>query len=933
MTPFPFCRAENECWRGFSTTAPIHPCLAGLGGCHAPEPNAETPFLTKQNGISSRQFVYVVIALLALAGFCALLGLELNHSYDTEMAFARRNVENLADSLEGRTRGAVEKIDLVLLEVQYSMQQRLAKGPVSPQAVNAELARLLSRIPESQSLRVADATGTFRYDASGKISSQSIGDRAYFQRNKNDPKAGLVFSEPIFARITQNWVITLSRSLRDKDGRFLGLVQAAVNADSLQQHFQTLNVGEGGVVALYDAELRLIARTPPLPNRLGKSILNTEISDNIRSREKGAFEALSHQDGIRRVFGFRRLENLPFVVFVGLSRDEVLSEWYRKLTYYGATAVVLALALLGLILVWQRSYVRAVSMAHTMTNAYDESSSRIRALLDSIPDLAWIKDNTFRFHAVNEAYARMCGKPAEEIIGKTVFQVWPEALARTFQNHDEAVLASGKPGHFEVLVTNGEGQPRTLDYIRVPVHNEEGEVVGMAGIARDITERKEAEARIRHLAEHDALTDLPNRSLLSSRMADAINRSVGSQAPMALLLLDLDHFKNINDSLGHEVGDKLLQLAAERLRHTLDAADTLSRSGGDEFAILLTECSGAPMIGRIAQRLLETMAQPFNVDGHELVLSASVGISMYPHDGTDLGALLKNADAAMYSAKAAGRNTYQFFTPEMNARVFERLSLENSLRKALPRQELMLYYQPQYRVGGGDPIGFEALLRWRHPELGLVPPARFIPIAEETNLILPIGEWVLAEACRQQMAWQRAGQPATTVAVNLSPVQFRQRNLVSLVQRVLAETGLPAAQLELEITESLLMDDTERAVEVLHELKSLGIRLSLDDFGTGYSSLSYLKRFPLDKIKIDQSFVRDMIKDSGDAAIIQAIIAIAAKLELGVIAEGVENQSQLDYLALHQCGEVQGYLFSPPVPAAEVCRFFNSATRAPAPMA
>ncbi len=416
-------------------------------------------------------------------------------------------------------------------------------------------------------------------------------------------------------------------------------------------------------------------------------------------------------------------------------------------------------------------------------------------------------------------------------------------------------------------------------------------------------------------------------------MADAINRSVGSQAPMALLLLDLDHFKNINDSLGHEVGDKLLQLAAERLRHTLDAADTLSRSGGDEFAILLTECSGAPMIGRIAQRLLETMAQPFNVDGHELVLSASVGISMYPHDGTDLGALLKNADAAMYSAKAAGRNTYQFFTPEMNARVFERLSLENSLRKALPRQELMLYYQPQYRVGGGDPIGFEALLRWRHPELGLVPPARFIPIAEETNLILPIGEWVLAEACRQQMAWQRAGQPATTVAVNLSPVQFRQRNLVSLVQRVLAETGLPAAQLELEITESLLMDDTERAVEVLHELKSLGIRLSLDDFGTGYSSLSYLKRFPLDKIKIDQSFVRDMIKDSGDAAIIQAIIAIAAKLELGVIAEGVENQSQLDYLALHQCGEVQGYLFSPPVPAAEVCRFFNSATRAPAPMA
>jgi len=891
--------------------------------------------LTKQNGISSRQFVYVVIALLALAGFCALLGLELKHSYDTEISFARRNVENLAVTLEGQARGSVDKIDIVLQEAQHLLATRLG-GSLSnadTAAINQELKRLLGRIPESQSLRVADAQGVFRFDATGKPSGQTIGDRSYFQRNKQSKDGALVISEPIFARITQNWVITLSRRLVDRQGNFAGLVQAAVNADSLQQNFATLNIGPGGVVAIYDENLRLIARSPALPNRQGKSILNQAISDNIHDRDQGSFEALSHQDGIRRIFGFRRLENLPFVVFVGLSRDEVLAEWYRKLTYYGLTALVLALALLGLILVWQRSYVRAIAMANSMSNAYGESASRMRALLDSIPDLAWIKDRDFRFHAVNEAYARMCGRPVQDILGKTVFQIWPEQLARAFHNHDESVLASGEANHFEVQVPNIEGSLRTLDYIRVPVRDEEGSVVGMAGIARDITERKEVEEKIRRMAEHDALTGLPNRSLLSVRMAELIARAADSEMQLALLFLDLDHFKNINDSLGHEIGDLLLQQVSGRLLQFLHEADTLSRSGGDEFAILLADCSGAPMVGRIAERLLEAMAQPFSVDGHELVLSASIGISMYPHDGHDLGTLLKNADAAMFSAKAAGRNAYQFFTPEMNARVFERLSLENSLRKALARQELLLYYQPQYRVEDHRLFGFEALLRWRHPELGLVPPVRFIPIAEETSLILPIGEWVMREACRQQVAWQKAGLPATTVAVNLSAVQFRQSNFVALVQNILKETGLPAHQLELEITESLLMEDTERAVQILNDLKDLGVRLALDDFGTGYSSLSYLKRFPLDKIKIDQSFVRDMIRDSGDAAIIQAIIAIAGKLGMGVIAEGVESKAQLDYLAFHQCSEFQGYLFSPPVPAAEVPALLKSATQMPASMA
>lgn len=891
--------------------------------------------MTKETGISSRQFVFVVIALLALTGFCALLGFELKHSYDTELAYAQRNVENLAWTLEGHTRSTVEKIDLVLLEVQHRLQIDYPQGLSQRKGsgFNAELARLLAAIPESQSLRVVDTHGNFIFDATGKLSPATIGDRAYFQRNKNERQAGLVISEPIFARLTQNWVITLSRRLEDRQGNFMGLVQAAINTDALRHIYGTLDVGKGGVASLYDADMRLIARQPNLPNRLGKSISNPEIARNITARSAGSFSAVSYQDGVRRIFGFRRLENIPFVVFVGLAEDEVLAEWYRKLTYYGLSALVLALALLGLILIWQRSYVQALRLAQNMSNAYGESASRMRALLDSIPDLAWIKDAQFRFHAVNEAYARIVGKPATQMLGQTVFQIWPESLARQFQAHDEEVLRTGEPHHVEMEIPDQDGKPHILDYLRVPVRDEDGQVVGTAGVARDITGRKQAEARIRYLAEHDALTDLPNRTLLNTRLAEAIAHSVGEQAQMALLFLDLDHFKNINDSLGHELGDKLLQQVAERLGQMLDERDTISRPGGDEFAILLAHCGDAAMIGRIAQRLLDGVAQPFLVDGHELVLSASIGISVYPYDGADLGTLMKNADAALFTAKAAGRNNYQFFTAEMNARVFERLSLENSLRKALGRKELVLHYQPQVEVKSGRLVGFEALLRWRHPDMGLISPARFIPIAEETNLILPIGEWVLAEACFQLMAWQAQGLPATSVAVNLSAVQFRQRNLVDIVARVLAESGLPPERLELEITESLLMEDTERAIQVLHDLKALGVRLSLDDFGTGYSSLSYLKRFPLDKIKIDQSFVRDLTRDPGDAAIIQAIIAIASKLGMGVIAEGVETREQLDYLNRHDCPEVQGFLFSPAVAAAEVPGFFDGHAPKPWPMA
>ena len=445
------------------------------------------------------------------------------------------------------------------------------------------------------------------------------------------------------------------------------------------------------------------------------------------------------------------------------------------------------------------------------------------------------------------------------------------------------------------------------------------ELAGLIWLAR-----KFSHDRISYLVTHDSLTDLPNHHLLEDHLPRP--GDIDGHGPMALLAVDLDHFKNINDTLGHEVGDRLLRALAERLRSGLRDTDTVTRQGGDEFVVLLKGVQGSDLVAQRAGQLLDTVARPFLIDGRELVTTASIGIALFPADGADLGTLLKNADTALHQAKAVGRNTYQFFATEMNARVAARLETEGKLRKALPRQELMLHYQPQFETASRRLVGFEALLRWQPPEGGMVPPGRFIPIAEETGLIVPIGEWVLRQACLQNKAWQDMGLPPVVMAVNLSAVQFRQTDLVAMVRAILEDTGLDPRWLELEVTESVLMHDIERVIAILHDLKALGVKLSIDDFGTGYSSLSYLKRFPIDKIKIDQSFVRDVERSSDDAAIVQAVIAIASRMGMRAIAEGVETGDHLDCLHAFGCDEVQGFLFSPAVAPDQAERFFTSDT-------
>jgi len=460
-----------------------------------------------------------------------------------------------------------------------------------------------------------------------------------------------------------------------------------------------------------------------------------------------------------------------------------------------------------------------------------------------------------------------------------------------------------------------------------------GSITRLSGTIQDVTEIKEAEERIRHLAYYDAITGLPNRQFFIERLQQALVHAKRYQRLLGLLSLDLDQFKRINDTLGHSAGNELLLSVSQRLSDAVrapdtfahegketifghDMASTVARLGGDEFSLLITELTHYHDAAKVARRMLEELRKPFRVAKQEVFVSVSVGLALYPLDGDDAETLIKNAGAAMHFAKDQGRDNYQFYSRAMNATALEKLSMEAQLRRALERDELLLHYQPKIRPATGEIVGLEALIRWEHPELGLVSPAQFIPLAEETGLIVPLGEWVLLNACRQNQDWQRLGYPPVHVAVNIASLHFRQGTLGQSVATALQKSGLHPSWLELEVTESMLMDSAETTLATLSTLKGMGVRLAIDDFGTGYSSLSYLKRFPLDTLKIDRSFVKDLPHDAEDAAIAKAIIAMAHSLKLEVVAEGVETTEQLAFLQQHGCDLVQGFLFSKPMVAA-----------------
>ena len=549
----------------------------------------------------------------------------------------------------------------------------------------------------------------------------------------------------------------------------------------------------------------------------------------------------------------------------------------------------------------------------------EEKLRLIAAVIASTRDSVVITDLEPRILAVNPAYTEITGYSEAEMIGQNPRLLQSGRHDRAFY---QALWASlRKTGHWQGELwnrrKNGELYPQWVTLSTVRDHR--GEPTHYVGVFTDISQIKHAEARLEHLAHYDPLTELPNRLLAQLRLAHALEQAQRRHCKVGVLFIDLDQFKTVNDSLGHLAGDQLLRAIAQRLSERLRQQDTLARLGGDEFLIVLEGLQRPEEAATVAQTLIGLLTRPFTLlsSDQEIYLGASIGISLYPDDGLSVGELIQHADTTVYQAKAKGRNTYQFYTETLTRAAHERLDMESRLRRGLERGEFLLHYQPLVAVGDGRIIGAEALVRWQPPGEALVPPLRFIPLAEETGLIVALGEWVLRAACVQAQIWREAGLPPLLLTVNLSAQQFQQPGLIEQLRALLADTGLPATSLELEITESALMQQGQDAVAMLMALKDLGVRLAIDDFGTGYSSLAYLKRFPLDKLKIDQSFVRDIPNDPGDMGITAAIIALARTLRLEALAEGVETAEQLTFLREQGCDTYQGYLFSRPVPAEE----------------
>lgn len=677
-------------------------------------------------------------------------------------------------------------------------------------------------------------------------------------------------------------------------------VAARALAQEAEERYRVLFETSPSAVGVFDVEAKLIQ-----VNRRAVEIFGYDSSEEMLGRSM--FDYLIPEDRSRAQDVMQRMlqtGSYEMVEYQALRKDGTIFSIESNAALLrdakGAPHIIIATA-------------HDITARRRSEEALRTSENYLRAIIDAEPECVKLVNAHGKLLQMNAAGLAMIEADSpRQVLGKPLLGIIAPAYREAFQAFHESVI-DGNKGTLEFEIIGLKGKHRWLETHAVPLKDEVDGSILLLGVTRDITERKTNEERLSFLAHYDSLTGLPNRALFNDRLQQALIDAERHGRLVGVMFLDLDRFKNINDSLGHEMGDLLLKAAAERLHTAVRHGDTIARLSGDEFTLVLADMGHIDDAMRVAHKILDVFDQPFRIEGRNLFITGSLGITLYPFDAKDVNGLLRNADIAMYRAKEMGRNSYQFYTDEMTLHAVDKLALENDLRYALERDELFLHYQPIVDCVTGQVTGMEALLRWHHPKRGLVPPAQFIPLAEESGLIVPIGEWVLRTACMQCHDWQRQGLPPLSLAVNISARQFHQHDLVQTIQEILYETGWSPVLLELEITESVIMQQAETAINSLHQLNDMGIKLSLDDFGTGYSSLSYLKRFPIDTIKIDRSFVQDIPDDTDDAALAIAIITLAHSLDIRVIAEGVETPEQLEFMREHLCDATQGYYFSHPI--------------------
>ena len=815
--------------------------------------------------------------------------------------------------------------DFITIQREVAAQARL-ENLATPEAFRAHMStRDLHQALKAKASGHNDVAGVNVFDADGRLinSSESwpvrsldVSDRAYFRTFKSGTGSTILI-ELVHGRFTDDWATVIGYKVTAANGEFLGVITRAITPASFEKFFASLTLGEGGAISMYHRNGTLLARYPHVEEMIGSNFTSGPVHRLILSKtDHGTIRLTSPIDGIDRLASTRALSEFPISMIATTTVSDALADWREQTRFLIAVASISVLLIAGLLFL----VVRKLSRHHRL------EKQRLDTAVNNIPQGLVVYDSSAHVTVCNRRYIEMFGLSADVVKPGCAMQdlISHRKETGSFDGDVEqfcaAIIHDVSLGRVTNQITEAPGG-RAIQIINQPL-----EAGGWVATIEDVTERRDAEARITHLAHYDPLTDLPNRALFHQRLALELTR-IAAGEQLAVLYIDIDEFKSVNDTLGHLIGDELLKSVALSLSGCIRDDGFVARLGGDEFAVVQTAVKSEAEIVDLATRIFDAIRMPYQCLGHQVTTDASIGVALAPQHGTDLSQILKNADMAMYAAKSAGRRTYRFFEPDMDAQVKARRLLEMDLRQAMSQGALEVYYQPCVDLQNNKITGCEALLRWRHPERGMVSPAEFIPIAEETGLINQIGEWVLTTACAEATTWPED----IKLAVNVSPVQFKSGTLALKIVAALAASGLAASRLELEITEAVLIRDDDAALAILHQLRAIGVRIALDDFGTGYSSLSYLQRFPFDKIKIDRCFVTDIEDPDGSSSIVQAVVNIAAARHMTTTAEGVETKQQQQLLRALGCSEMQGYLFSKPKPAAEIKQLlFSHGKKAPA---